>query len=206
MARKTKEEAEKTKQRILDEALKVFSKKGFMRTTLNDIATEADVTRGAVYWHFKDKTELFIALAEKIEKTAGLEFNKIIRLSIRSLDDIKTAIMIYMNTFHENKNYCSFYEMVRYKTEWIQGLEPVLIRNRRVMNQIIRVLTKNFKLLKMRNKVRDDLDPNRAAIAVYAFMAGLVEIWFFDKETFSIKDDASGMIDDFLKSMAPSSS
>ncbi len=204
MARKTKAEAEKTKQRILDEALKVFSEKGFMRTTLNDVAMEADVTRGAIYWHFKDKTELFIALAEKIEKSAGLDFNKIIRLSIRSLDDIKTAIMIYMNTFHENESYCSFYELVRYKTEWIHGLEPVLIRNRRIMNQVIRVLKKNFKLLKMRNKIRDDLDPNRAAIAVYAFMAGLIEIWFFDKETFSIKNDASEMIDEFLKSMSPS--
>lgn len=206
MARKTKEEAEKTRQRILDEALKVFSKKGFMRTTLNDIAIEAEVTRGAIYWHFKDKVELFIALAEKIERSAGLDFKKMIKLSVKNLDDIKSTILIYMNTFNENKNYCRFYEMVRYKTEWIQGLEPVLIRNRRIMNQIIRVLTKNFKLLKMRNKVRKDLDPGRAAIAVYAFMAGLVEIWFFDNEAFSIQDDASGMVDDFLKSMAPSNS
>jgi len=50
MARKTKEEAEKTRQLLLDCALTVFLRKGYSATTLNDIAEEANLTRGAVYW------------------------------------------------------------------------------------------------------------------------------------------------------------
>ena len=203
MARKTKEEAEKTRQRIIDEALNVFSKKGFMRTTLSDIALEANVTRGAVYWHFKDKTDLFSALADKIEKSVGIEFKKMSSLAVRSLDDIKASVLTYMDIFRDNSDYRRFYELVHYKTEWTHELEPVLIRNRRVMNQIIRILKKNFKLLKMRNKVKGELDPEKAAIEVYAFMTGLIEIWFFDREIFSLKKDVPDMIDDILQSMAP---
>ena len=62
MARKTKEDAEKTRQLLLESALKLFSEKGASRVTLADIAREAGATRGAIYWHFKDKDALLSAL------------------------------------------------------------------------------------------------------------------------------------------------
>ncbi|ABB39334.1 transcriptional regulator, TetR family [Oleidesulfovibrio alaskensis G20] len=65
MARKTKEEAEKTRQLLLDCALTVFLRKGYSATTLNDIAEEANLTRGAVYWHFKNKVDVFSAVMDK---------------------------------------------------------------------------------------------------------------------------------------------
>ncbi|PSW13919.1 TetR family transcriptional regulator [Photobacterium sanctipauli] len=62
MARKSKEEAELTRQLLLDTAMKVFSEKGLAKTTLASIAKEAGLTRGAIYWHFKDKADLLEAL------------------------------------------------------------------------------------------------------------------------------------------------
>lgn len=62
MARKSKEEAEQTRRLILDTAMKVFSEKGLAKTTLANIATTAGLTRGAIYWHFKDKADLLDAL------------------------------------------------------------------------------------------------------------------------------------------------
>ncbi|MFM2475632.1 TetR family transcriptional regulator [Celerinatantimonas sp. MCCC 1A17872] len=62
MARRTKEDAQKTRQVILDTALKLFCEHGITETSLTDIATLAGVTRGAIYWHFKNKNELFINL------------------------------------------------------------------------------------------------------------------------------------------------
>ncbi|CAG9295062.1 TetR family transcriptional regulator [Celerinatantimonas diazotrophica] len=62
MARRTKEDAQKTRQVILDTALELFGEHGITKTSLTDIATAAGVTRGAIYWHFKNKNELFINL------------------------------------------------------------------------------------------------------------------------------------------------
>ena len=61
-ARRTKDEAEQTRDAILDAAEKVFYKHGVARTSLQQIARVAKVTRGAVYWHFKDKIELCEAM------------------------------------------------------------------------------------------------------------------------------------------------
>jgi len=59
VARRTKEEAEGTRTRIVDAAERVFRDKGVAHASLEDVAAAARVTRGAIYWHFKDKAELF---------------------------------------------------------------------------------------------------------------------------------------------------
>lgn len=61
--RKTKTEALKTRQHLLDAALEVFWRNGVTRSSLQEIAQEAGVTRGALYWHFNNKEDLFDALS-----------------------------------------------------------------------------------------------------------------------------------------------
>ena len=69
MPRKTKEEAEKTRARIMASALSLFVKKGYEHTTFTDIAARLKMTKGAVYWHFETKEDLLVALVrEMIEK------------------------------------------------------------------------------------------------------------------------------------------
>jgi TetR/AcrR family acrAB operon transcriptional repressor len=55
MVRRTKTEALETRNSLLDAAEHLFQARGVSRTSLNDIANEAGTTRGAIYWHFKDK-------------------------------------------------------------------------------------------------------------------------------------------------------
>ncbi|RZI93264.1 MAG: TetR family transcriptional regulator, partial [Rubrivivax sp.] len=66
MVRRTKEDALATRDRLLDAAEHLFQAKGVSRTSLNDIATAAGTTRGAIYWHFKDKADLFNAMMERV--------------------------------------------------------------------------------------------------------------------------------------------
>ena len=65
MARKTKLEALETRERLLDAGETVFRHRGVTRTSLAEIAAAAGVTRGAVYWHFKDKAALFHAMCDR---------------------------------------------------------------------------------------------------------------------------------------------
>ncbi len=58
MARKSKQDAEQTRQAILDVALQLFSCQGVANTSLSEVARGAGVTRGAIYWHFANKKEL----------------------------------------------------------------------------------------------------------------------------------------------------
>jgi AcrR family transcriptional regulator len=66
VARRTKAEAEGTREKILDAAERLFFANGVTDTSLEKIAEEAAVTRGAIYWHFANKVDLFRALHERV--------------------------------------------------------------------------------------------------------------------------------------------
>ena len=66
MARRTKQDAQATREALLDAAERVFEQRGVSRTSLAHIAEAAGLTRGAVYWHFKDKADLFNAMMERV--------------------------------------------------------------------------------------------------------------------------------------------
>ena len=66
MARRTKEESAKTRCAIIAAAREVFQRNGVSRTTMEQIADAAGVTRGAVYWHFADKTAVFYAVRDQV--------------------------------------------------------------------------------------------------------------------------------------------
>ncbi|MGE4560195.1 MAG: TetR family transcriptional regulator [Desulfobulbus sp.] len=68
MARKTKEEAMETRQSIIDASVRVFARHGVAKTSLTDIAREAGVTRGAIYWHFANKADLLNSLWEHVQE------------------------------------------------------------------------------------------------------------------------------------------
>jgi AcrR family transcriptional regulator len=55
---------ERTRARLLEAALEVIRQKGLFRTTLDDVAAKAGLSRGAIYGNFRDKDELFVALVE----------------------------------------------------------------------------------------------------------------------------------------------
>src|SRR5437899_11544212 len=65
MARKTKMQAAVTREQLLDAAERVFREQGVAHTSLTEVAASAGVTRGAVYWHFRDKADLFAAMCDR---------------------------------------------------------------------------------------------------------------------------------------------
>jgi len=66
--RRTHEDAEKTRQSILDASVQIFIKKGYTYTTMDDISRAANITRGAIYWHFENKEDILIEIADNIYK------------------------------------------------------------------------------------------------------------------------------------------
>lgn len=117
MARKTKEEAQATRESILRAALDVFSAKGYSKSTFVDIAEKIGLTKGAVYWHFKNKEdllfELIITMMTKMEETVKQETGG--RANIHTLKDnfkVRARVII------ENEEYKKFVFFITLQMEW----------------------------------------------------------------------------------------
>ena len=96
--RKTKTEAQKTCQHLLDAALEVFWRDGVTRASLQAIAQEAGVTRGALYWHFKNKEDLFETLFEQQYADFFAAFND---QTLRDNQDVWTHLQHNLTTMFE---------------------------------------------------------------------------------------------------------
>ena len=131
MARRTKEDAEATRNALLDAAERVFYDKGVSRASLDDIAREAGATRGAIYWHFKDKVDLFAAMLERVtlpleqsHREDGVELGGDPVLQLRTmLHDALHAVV------HDERARRVF-EIALYKVEYAQEL--LAVRDRHV--------------------------------------------------------------------------
>jgi AcrR family transcriptional regulator len=62
---------------ILDAALAGFSARGYHETSVDDIAARAGLSKGAIYWHFAGKRELFLALVDRFSESAMLELDAV---------------------------------------------------------------------------------------------------------------------------------
>jgi AcrR family transcriptional regulator len=101
VARRTKEEAKETKDKILLSALDVFCEKGYYCSTFVDVAERIGLSKGAVYWHFKTKRDLLVELMNtmfvKVEKLISKNAQ-----DMTTLDDLKIHFIEHAHVICEN--------------------------------------------------------------------------------------------------------
>ncbi|EMR04358.1 TetR family transcriptional regulator [Cesiribacter andamanensis] len=104
--KRTKSEAEETRQRLLEAGMQVFLERGFDKASLEEIAQQVDMTRGAVYWHFKDKQALLEALLEQKLQPARQQLEGLLRdPELRPLQKITTFVRLQLQLMAENEAY-----------------------------------------------------------------------------------------------------
>ena len=100
MPRRTHDDSLETKKNILASAQRLFTRRGFERTSLSDIAKYAGVTRGAIYWHFENKEELLLCLIDSLEQRVSKFENKS-PVSQSLLDDDYNRMNRFVKSYFE---------------------------------------------------------------------------------------------------------
>ena len=95
---------EARRQEILNGALAIFAEKGYDKTTMDDVVQATGLSKGTLYWHFKNKQALFLALVASITGQAMDLFDEILQASEGDLSPPDALRKIYSNTadFLEN--------------------------------------------------------------------------------------------------------
>ena len=96
-----KTKAQLTRQRIMDAALNVFSRKGFHDTRIDDIADEAQSSKGGVYFHFPGKDQLFLALIDEFARLLEERLTRSIAAEPRGIRRVEAALQAGLSVFGE---------------------------------------------------------------------------------------------------------
>ncbi len=93
-----------TREQILDSSLRLFSEKGFARTSVRDIGQAAGITDAAIYYHFASKRELFEALIEERGFTAALEELENVEITVGPEEAIHELAAAALNFIYRNRD------------------------------------------------------------------------------------------------------
>jgi AcrR family transcriptional regulator len=88
-----------TRERILDAALDVFSRKGYHDSSVDDVVRESSTSKGAVYFHFANKQHLFVALVDKFANLLERRVTDAIEHETSSVARIRAALEACLETF-----------------------------------------------------------------------------------------------------------
>lgn len=116
--KRTKAQAQETRDNLLLAALDVFNQRGVARASLNEIAQTAGVTRGALYWHFKNKEDLFEALFQRIFCDVSQQLEDDIRQSSPDmLRNLRQALINLFDRVENNPLHRKFSQILHLKCE-----------------------------------------------------------------------------------------
>jgi AcrR family transcriptional regulator len=202
MARKTKDEAGKTRDAILNAAENVFYDHGVTRTTLDQIASAAGVTRGAVYWHFKDKLELCAAMAERVFLPHEDMLKEIAaQTSDTPLQDLKKSCIHALKMMGKDKRRQKVVSILTLRCEYVEEMEGIIERRNMCKNRMLEVSEKLLTRARKLKMLAPCWTPRKAAIAMQALMTGLISGSLERRRNFEFATTCVACVEAFFESL-----
>jgi TetR/AcrR family transcriptional regulator, acrAB operon repressor len=201
--RRTKEDAELTRQALLKAAIKVFSQQGYAATRLEDIAEAAKVTRGAVYHHFGGKAELFAEIIEGASQTGDRVIQRAIREGGTFLEIIQRILVYTLQLLVEDGEYKASLALLLFNAWGSPDLSPMNARRLEQDMAQLEQIAGFFRTAHEQGTIRADIDPEVAARAFVAYQNGLVLLTLAVPGALSIEQHAQGLAEAFVQGIAP---
>lgn len=183
--RRTKEDAEQTRQAILESAMDIFYEKGYSKTTFDEIAKRINLTKGAVYWYFRNKPDIVAAL-----------INDFVQKHIKRLEEFRAgkeeenldilADMMLLAYHHMKKNPLE-YKFIFFITCQMEWSEAILVKIRPLVEQTSEIsrklMTDTLLKLKKNKKIKDDTDVEKITEILQAMWMGMLENYLAKRMT-----------------------
>jgi AcrR family transcriptional regulator len=198
MARRTKADAERTRSLLLDTAERVFHAQGVSRTTLDDIAKAANLTRGAIYWHFANKEELFNAMHQRLDLPLENIHKEIID-SDNPLDALENFWIDCFKNIAADENAQRLLNIMFLKCEYVDEFQKLSCRRKKTTVDLIQFMTEIFAAAQKKGLLVEGADPRLAAVAMEAAISGLLSGWLFQPSVMDINQVGAPLIHYFLR-------
>ncbi|MCP4089385.1 MAG: TetR family transcriptional regulator [Gammaproteobacteria bacterium] len=201
MARKTAEDSEKTRQLLIEKAGEVFYQKGVSRTTLQDVAEAAGMSRGAIYWRFKDKDELFEAFVNDVASP----FEKVIENLLKNdafnaYDKLRQFMLTGLLIPAKNENIMRAITVLAHRCEYTDEFRAGQTQMDKFDQEYFGLVMTLVEEAQQQQLLKNEQTPRVITFAIVAFMDGILDSWTYDKSLagFELVDEAENLVDLFL--------
>lgn len=205
MERAGRKKTLETRDRILDAAEDVFNESGYSNTTLNEIAEAAGVTRGAIYWHFKNKEDLFQAMCLRIRVPMDALIEGIVEKGVNDpIAQLSRTHETIMLEVINNPHYRKVLNILFHKCEFTRETDQIVIQQKEwhtYSRNIIRTILVNAQ---KKAQLPADLDIELACNLLGFMFRGLLADWLFLPDSFDLIENARKVNDAVFELMRTS--
>lgn len=204
MARRTKAEAQATRDHLLDTAERVFHERGVSRTSLAEIAQAAGVTRGAIYWHFENKADLFSAMMERVVLPFEQSIATVAAAHAEDRDPIaamRAHVAHTLGLVAGDERVRRVFGIAKHKVEYVDELLAVRDRHLRIRNQFHQVFEHALRAGIKKGALTLRVPVRAAAMGVFALMDGLIQNWMLDPGAFDLPRTGLQVFDCYVAGM-----
>lgn len=199
MARRTKEDAETTRHQLLAAARREFANKGVSRTSLQDIAQAAGVTRGAIYWHFKNKADLFNAMMDDAILPMERAMQQIGHDPSRDpLVELESAMLQAIQSIVDDADTRAIFEIATMKMEYVDELLSVKERHAQCYMAGTHEMQRSLQETATRRAIRLPVPAGIAAQGLHGLMVGLINSWMLSPGAFELVPVSKSAIRTYL--------
>ncbi len=180
-----------TRDRILDAAEDIFNEKGYSQTSLNEIAQAAGMTRGAIYWHFKDKGDLFCAMCERRRGSFRAPLEKVLQPDDKDpIEKLKQAHAQLIQSIVDNVCYQKIINILLFKCEHTKETDQIVIQKQEWKAYTRKLLTMALVSAQEKGSMPADLDLTMAvSILTYSYL-GMLGDWLLNSERYDLVEHA----------------
>lgn len=202
--RKTKAEAFATRSGILDAAEHLFQAQGVSGTSLQSIAAAAGVTRGAVYWHFKDKGDLFNAMIARVclpMEAAAADLAA--SAASPPLDTLRAHLRGMLERVAADAQVRRVFQIATQKVEYVDEMAAVRERHLQMRRDHLAVLARLLRAAQQRGDIVPAPPARQLAIGLHALVDGLIQNWMLDPAGFALRAVGCKAVETHLAGLLP---
>lgn len=175
--RKIKAEALKTREYLMQSALDTFYQKGISHSSLNEIAQNAGVTRGALYWHFKNKEDLFDALFHHIFDNLSQSLENDINESTNIWASLRSTLLKAFDLIENNEAQKKLCCIIHFKCEHTEQNQAIVNLMRNYQNLWFSLISETLRACLKQQALKENLNIDLAATYIQALIDGLIYKW-----------------------------
>lgn len=195
MARRTKMEAEQTREQIIDAAEELFLTRGVARATLEQIAQAAGVTRGAIYWHFRNKTDLFDAMYCRVHDPVEDLVSQSLALEDEgAIEALRNFCVQSLLSLARDRRRRWVYSILFHHCEFVDGLQESNQRLIAIQHRGLASMEALFRRAREQGSL-PNVCPRLAAIVIHTSMLGLYFDYLREPDAYDLEREAAPLVD-----------
>jgi AcrR family transcriptional regulator len=189
-------QSQKTANRILHQAMRIFLEKGYHGTSVDDITRAAKLTKGALYWHFRSKEDVLNRIIEEYE-------GRFLDGMMQAVNEVRGSILDKVEKYfrynaafaYYNRELCVSFDTLA--AELVGAHHGVEAEFRRIYKKYQRFLSNLIVQGKKEKFFKKEIDENLAALVMIAFHVGILLQWSMNKDEI----DGKAYVNTFKKIM-----